>query len=416
MRSLFIFILLSALGPTAFAQEGNLLIPMDFENAKVLPKGIRNFRLRGAQFQATEKHDGTGAIVPVGNALNKGVTWNKVISGKDTDTERGILKGYLESKNVNLNEELGQTTGVVGIDFQTTIPIFAWGITDKMTLAVAVPVVRTSLSVDSGFVANDNLKNAGNSLIQDGSQNKAYELQYKTANAISEKLKKYNYDALESSEETRIGDIRIVGKNLVHQKGRFDVAIKSMLTVPTGEPTKVNRAVDIGSGDGQWDVGLGVATDWNYTESNVFSAYVAGIAQLPNSMSRRIPEENDSKLSPDVDNNTKMDLGDVVNFQIGNKYSFLKGMSLTTAYTLQYKGRDKYSGSKFGSQRYNWLEKDTAQSMETVHVALGYSTIQLFREKKFPAPIEANVGLNRVVGGRNAINDYLVSFELAAYF
>lgn len=389
---------------------------MDFENAKILPKGIRNFRLRGANFQATEKHDGTGAVVPVGNALNKGVTWNKIIDGKDTEVEKGTLKGYLESKNVNLNEEVGQTTGVVGIDFQTTVPIFAYGLTDKMTVALAVPVVRTSLEVDSGFVGNGNLNAVGSTLIQDGSQGKAYELRYKTLNAIQEKLKKYNYEPLESREQTRLGDIRLVTKNLIHQKGRVDVAIKGMVTVPTGSPTKASRAVDVGTGDGQWDAGLGVVTDYNYGENSVLSAYAAAVAQLPTTRERRIPEEADSKLSPDVDGRTKMDLGDVVNLQVANKYGFLKGFSFTTAYMMQYKGRDSYSGSKYDSYRYKWLEKDTAQSMESIHLALGYSTLQLFREKKFPAPIETNLTFNKVVGGRNAITDYLVAFELAAYF
>lgn len=416
MKLLVTIILMSCFNYAALAQEGNLLIPMDFENAKVLPKGIRNFRIRGASFQATEKQDGTGAVVPVGNALNKGVTWNKIIEGKDTAVERGTLKGYLESKNVNLNEEVGQTTGVVGIDFQTTVPIFAYGVTDKMTVALAVPVVRTSMEVDSGFVGNSNLNALATTLIQDGSQSKAYEMRYKTLNAIQEKLKKYNYEPLESREETRLGDIRLVTKNLIHQKGRVDVAIKGMLTVPTGSPTKASRAVDVGTGDGQWDAGMGIVTDYNYGEYSMLSAYAAAVAQLPTTRERRIPEAFDSKLSPDVDGNTRMDLGDVLNFQVANKFGFMKGFSFTTAYMMQYKDTDRYSGSKYANSRYKWLEKDTAQSMETIHLAAGYSTLQLFREKKFPAPIETNLTFNRVVGGRNSITDTLIAFELAAYF
>ncbi len=414
MKILFLMIVLFS--ASAFSQEGNLLIPMDFENAKVLPKGIRNLRFRGAQFQATEKFDGTGQVVPVGNALNKGVTWNKIIDGKDTDLEKGLLRGYLESKNVNLNDEVGSTTGVVGIDFQPVVPIMAYGLNEKMTVALAIPVIKTSLQVDAGFVANSNLEGIGKNLIKDGSQAKAYELQYKTANAIQEKLKKYNYDPLQSEEKTRLGDIRLVTKNLIHQKGKVDIAIKGMVTAPTGETTDADKAVDIGTGDGQWDLGVGVVTDWQYTENNILSGYVAAISQLPTTRARRIPEEAGSKLSPDVDADTEMDLGDVINLQVGNKYSFLKGFSFSSALTLQYKDKDTYSGNKFQSTRYNWLETDTAQTMESVHLAFGYSTLPLFREKKFPAPIEANLSFNQVVGGMNAIQDYLVAFELAAYF
>ncbi len=401
---------------SSFSQEGNLLIPMDFENAKVLPKGIRNIRFRGAEFQATEKFDGSGQIVPVGNALNKGVTWNKIIDGKDTAVEKGLLRGYLESKNVNLNDEVGNTTGVVGIGFQPIIPIMAYGLSEKMTVAIAVPVIKTSLQVDAGFVANENLEGIGKNLIKDGSQAKAYELQYKTANAIQEKLKKYNYQPLQSEEKTRLGDIRIVTKNVLHQKGKFDVAIKGIITAPTGQTTDADKAVDIGTGDGQWDLGLGLVSDWQFSDNNMITGYIAAISQLPTSRARRIPEEADSKLSPDVDKNTRMDLGDVINLQLGNKYSFLKGFSLSSALSLQYKDKDSYSGNKYSSFRYNWLERDTAQTMESVHLSFGYSTLALFREKKFPAPVEANLSFNQVVGGMNAIQDYLVAFELAAYF
>lgn len=400
----------------SWAQEGSLLIPMDFESAKVLPRGIRNFRLRGAQFQATDSYNGSGQVVPTGNALNKGVTWNKIIDGKSSDLEKGLLKGYLQSKNVDLNQEVGQTTGVVGVDFQTTVPIFAYGVTEKMTIAMAVPVVRHSLQVDSGFVSNDNLKNVGNILNGDGSQNKAYELRYKTAQAIQEKLKDYNYDALQDDSQTRLGDIRLVGKNLLLRQGRVDMALKTMVTVPTGTPTRVNRAVDIGSGDGQWDVGMGVISDVQVTKNNLLTGYVAGIAQLPTHRERRIPKEHDSKLSPDVDGDTKMDLGDMLQLQLGNKYSFLKGFSFSSAMSVQYKGRDKYSGDKYDGYRYNWLSKDTSQSMQTMQLALGYSTIELFREGKFAAPLETNLTFNRVIAGQNVIADYLVCFELAAYF
>lgn len=416
MSKFLVVFLLLVFSVLANAQEGNLLIPMDFENTRVLPKGIRNFRFRGAEFQATDKFDGAGHVVPVGNALNKGVTWNKLIDGKDSDLEKGILKGYLESKDVNLNEEVGQTTGVVGINFQTYVPIFAWGVTEKMTVAMAVPIIKSSLEVDSGFVGNQNLAGIGDQLIRDGSQNKAYELKYKTANAIQEKLRKYNYESLQSRQETRIGDIRLVNKYLFHQSAKFNAALKGMVTMPTGDPTNVNRAVDIGTGDGQWDLGLGVITDYNIGDAHSFTGYAAYINQLPTNRARRIPEEADSKLSPDVDKKTRMDLGDVLNFQLGHKYSFLKGMSFSSAYMVQYKAQDKYSGSQYANERYKWLEKDTAQSMESVHLSLGYSTIQLFREKKFPAPLESNLSFNKVVRGRNAIDDYLIALEMAAYF
>ena len=55
----------------AFAQEGAIKMPFNFENSKVLPKGIRNVMLLSAQMDIRDKYNGQGAVVGVANAMNK---------------------------------------------------------------------------------------------------------------------------------------------------------------------------------------------------------------------------------------------------------------------------------------------------------------------------------------------------------
>src|SRR5690606_14483925 len=102
------------------------------------------------------------------------------------------------------------------------------------------------------------------------------------------------------------------------------------------------------------------------------------------------PEENDSKVSRDKETLTQ-DLGDRLLAQAAVNYNFLGGFTLSNAYTYQSKQKDQYVGDKYASKRYGWLEQETAQEMHAYTAALGYSTIELFRSKKFPAPIQAGV-------------------------
>ena len=62
----------------------SLKAPVDLPSAKVLPEGVRNVRIKGVSFEANDKYDTTGESIPVGDALNKSVTWKTLVDAKDT--------------------------------------------------------------------------------------------------------------------------------------------------------------------------------------------------------------------------------------------------------------------------------------------------------------------------------------------
>lgn len=416
MKRTSLIIGLSLFSITALAQEGNLQTPMDFETTKVLPKGIRNLRFRGAMIQANDKYDNSGNMVPVGNALNKGVTFGNLVEGQTSAGAKAELEAKIANSGYSLNDEVGSTTGVANIAVDAKIPIMAYGVTPKLTTAIAVPVITSEVSTNTGSVANNNLNNFAKSVQDDGNQDKALDLQAKFNNAINEKLKKYGYEELSNDKKTHVGDIRLINKYLLKEEASYAIAIRQDLTFPTGTPTNPNKAVDVASGDGQWDVGAGLIGDYFLNDHVQFTAYAGYLRQLATTTTKRIPEREDSKLTPDLDNNTRVDLGDQIRTQLATKFYFLNGFNTNVGYTYQYREADKYTGSKYEAKRYGWMSQNTEQNMQAGQLGVGYSTINLFRQKKFPVPLEANIYHTRLMAGKNVVNDPLTTLEFAMFF
>jgi hypothetical protein len=418
VRNFFIGLLINSIGSVAIAQEGGIKIPMSLESSAVLPSGVRNINYRNAFFQGVNKFERNNQIVPVGNALNKEVTWNKLLESKDDTTERATIKGLLDKAGVNLDDPVGDTTGIVELNIDVQVPIMAYGVNENWTMAIAVPIVTSELYVDSGFIAKENLEDFANNELSERSVHKAYELQTKTLDAINEKLKNNNYNRLPTGrvKNTRVGDIVLVSKYMMSRSDKLSVALKNSLTLPTGETTDVNEAVDIGTGDGQWDLGAGVAIDYNMVDWLKISLFNGVEVQLPDSRAKRIPEKGDSKISPDIDRKTEMDLGDKWSSQLGLTFSFWNGFSFLNAYTFQYKEPDRYDGSAFAGYRYNYLERDTEQRMETAQLGLGYSTIPLFQQKRFAVPLAGKLLYTKVIGGKNVIKTEMTTLEFSLFF
>ena len=78
--------------------------------------------------------------------------------------------------------------------------------------------------------------------------------------------------------------------------------------------------------------------------------------------------------------------------------------------------RDVYSGTQFEQQRYHWLGEETKQKMHAAMASLGYNTISLFKQKKFPIPLGFSLTHTQVFAGENVVNDGLTAFDMSIFF
>ena len=400
---------------SAFA--GDLKAPFAFPTSRVLPKGVRNLSTKGLLATASEKYNGNGDVVALGDPLNSTISFQKVMDSKKEAWEKSAIENVMNYLGKNPEDSFGTATGNVNVVATARVPVFAIGLTKKLTLGLAVPVIKSDMKVALGVVQeNESLhQEMIGALNASGASSKVDEFMSKLSAPVAEKLKEYGYNELKNAQKDEIGDIKVVAKYNFVTNEKFSATGQFDVTAPTGKDQDINKIVDVASGDDQTDLGVGVFVDYFVTPEFTVSGTIGYTGQLPDTNPERIPEVSYSKATPDIDYNTKRDLGDMTNVQLAGMWSY-KGFNLGAGYSYQTKAKDRYSGGEFSSERYDWLEQDTKQKMEALQLTAGLDTIYLFKKKAFPAPLRVMVSYTNVLSGENVVKDPLYSLDLNLFF
>lgn len=401
---------------TTIVFAGDLRAPFDFETTAVLPQGVRNPRFKNLIMSVDEKFGGSGGVEPLGYKLNKGVSWQDVIDGQTDPTLKAITEGKIASLGFSKSGEAGKTSGVVNTYANVKVPVLAIGVTPRLTMAVAVPVMDIEVNADTGFASTSEGRQLVESIREDDPE-KAKEAQDKLNNSVNTKLKRLGYDEIQSTRISNIGDVKVVGKYQTYEDSANALALKGEVTLPTGTPPNVNKALDVPTGDGQTDVGAMVIYDRYLTRDKSFkaNAYVGYTAQLPDTIERRLPATEDDSLSADKED-LERDLGDIVAAGAGLTYQFDWGFNMGAAYGFQHQNRVSYSGSKFSRQRYNLLEINTRQVLHSATLGVGYSTVEMYKAKQFMLPMQLNLAYCKPLKGMNVVKNELLAFEVVLFF
>lgn len=411
----FILMLLLVLNVSQFAWAGDLFAPANFESAGVMPKKIRSVRVLGFTTEIADKYNANGIPMGLAASMNKNVTWNDLAKAQK-DYDRAIFEGYLNSKGTDLNQIVGESHGVINTRVTATVPVVAYGLNEKTTLALVIPVLYSNVNVDTGWTANENLEKGFQQFAADGKKNKILEKEPQLQNVIATSLSSKGYKPLENKEKSEIGDITLALKYQALKNDIVAVAVTPKVVLPTGRAADIDNLVDVPSGDGQWDLGLGTSAEV-FLNSNLTAVVAAGYTmQLADHTAKRIPTPTGEVLSSDVDSSASRDLGDIATMSLAAKYRVAELYTLGAALGAQFKQEDHYKGGAFDSYRYDYLNVGTEQHMETAQVGVNFSTIPLFRAKKFPVPLETGVNFTQVLSGRNVKISNLAAFEMAMFF
>jgi hypothetical protein len=394
---------------------GNIGAPIALPSAKVLPKGVRNLSIKGVIAQGTDKYTGTGEVSVLAEPFFQSMSFSNSIAGEVDPVKRGEIEAAMIKAGANPEDSFGDIAGQVNLTANVTVPVFAIGLTEKITAAIAIPVIKTSLNLDTAvFHNNSALFNTVTSQLA-LAPGKREELIAKLNNPVDEKLKEFGYKELESEEETKLGDIKLVGKYKAFENKLNAIVVGAEVTLPTGRKEDIDKAVDLPGGDGQFDLGVTVNYDYNVNSWLTLSTGASHTVQFADTTERRIPFYRNSKLSPYKDPNTKRDLGDISLVQLASKVAF-NGWNLGVGYSFQYKDKDVYTGNQFDSTWYEFAGKDTVQNMHNATATLAYDTIGLFKAKKFPIPLSVSLTHSQSFAGKNVVKDPLTVIDFALFF
>ena len=410
-------VLMAAMAAFPRLEAADLKPAFTLNDGRVLPSGVRRVSYKNMLLSADQKFGDAGYSVTLADPLFRQITFRDILLGTKDPAERGSLEQVMLSMGADEGDTFGSTTGQVNINTSVHVPILSWGLGKKLTVAMALPFVQASINVDSGVIQENSGLHASfiNTLNEKGVTEKIVEFQDKMSDPIRSKLRDYGYKELVGENVTHVGDLKLVSKYHWVDNPRHRLSLMGELTLPVGEEKDVDKALNVTLGDGQTDIGLGVHYDVLLRKTLTLALGASYTAQLPDRNAERVPEQEDTKVTPDVDGDLQRNLGDIVTTQVGLLYA-RGGWGWQLGHSYQYKGEDEYRGTRFASERYAWIGRETEQEMHSLVLGANYNTIELFRAKKFPLPMMVSLNHTRVLAGRNVVRNPLTALDISVFF
>ncbi len=413
-------LLIFCLGMAHLSLAQNLAPPLVLESSQTLPQAVRNPRFLNVWVSLDTRLNADGRMEPLGNKLNKWISWEDVLESQDDEIQRKVIRSVLNDNGIALESSPGSATGVANITSQVQVPVFAIGISPSWTVAIAVPIVKVDVSVDTGF----NQSTGGQKFIDAAcktSPEKCNEAARKLNNATQQKLSRLGYEPLQSHSVSGLGDIQVQAKHQLTGDSEGGLTSKLMLTLPTGTQSNPDRALDITTGDNRFKVGAMFVYDqfiWrDRARWDVFGGYTA---LLPASSEKRLPKSDSDSLSKDKETVTKK-LGS--QFIIGTSIDYpiqAAGLSLGSGYSLQYLSKTNYDGKaedENTQRRYALLsDLEPSQTLHSLLLSLRFSTVEWYRSKRFLFPMQLGVVYAQALAGRDVPRSQVVSGELVLFF
>lgn len=387
-----------------------------FENTLVLPKGVRNLNLRSVSTEFDEKTGPDGAKSPLAQPLMKDLTFNLIARGEDK-LKGDQLRAFLTSQGFSESDSVGSFTADLNGRISVLAPITSYGITDKLTVAVAVPVYTASTAVSVGFQPNATATAflASLSKPENNQTAAAREAGEKLNNAVgrlNDKLIDNNYSALEDWHAQGVGDITVANKYRFLGTSHLGGAFTSGFVAPTGRTDDPEILTDIPFGDGQWDLFGQFSFDQMAYGGVTFNQFGKYTLQLPGNKDVRAIEEDEAIEVQFT--STKFKLGDKVDAGTSLQWSPSFGLVSGVGYTYFRKFGDVYRDIEPETKKL--LEQETDQIAHNSEVQFGYSTLPHYQAGNVAVPFEVKVTYIRQIFSRNLPVTDLAQFDLNLFF
>jgi hypothetical protein len=387
-----------------------------FESSKVLPKGVRNINIRNVNTHIEDTTDGSGNPQPLGQPLAKDLTFGKIAAG-EAPLKSKQFRAFLNTNGFSEDQSVGNFSADLNGHINVMASIVAYGLTDRITLAVAVPYYRAATSIDVGFQPNSTGQAFLNALAQpENNQTGAAReagLKLNTAVAsLNDKLIDNDFATLEDWEESGVGDITVATKYLVLEGGVFSLATTNGTVLPTGRTDDPDILQDIAFGDGQTDLFHQWILDESFANKVTLTQHGKYTVQLPD-------EKNVRAITKDevieVDRTTtRYKLGDKVDAGTSVTWSPDFGLVSGLGYTYFKKFGDTYR--EVPAETKYALEDATDQEAHNAEAVLGYSTIPAYQRGAFKAPFEIKLTYIKQLQSKNMPVTDLAQFDMSLFF
>jgi hypothetical protein len=400
------------------------------ETAWVLPKGISRFRLVGVSTEGIrDSFNQVGKVEGLGHSLNREVSLSDLTRAASPATRAQIetMVGTLNRLQTGLGDDLVGSSifSDVSIQQQIYLGAYEYGLTNKLSLGVRVPIVRRKIQNNFAAAGHNNALAARRSLgdLSDPLNRGLEEmgaLDLDTNYFENQLFAAKGYDLPGSLTRTQLGDIEVGGKYELHRSEAFYTSALLGFGLPTGAAYNVRNPFDRGNSREAWCYALQVLQEAYPARGLTLGANARLGYSLRDSRERAVPRNAEDAL-PSVRaedgqlENVARQRGLQLDSEASAGYRFAQEkFGLWAAYQYSAKSRDRFFGA--GSLFYEGLSAGTNYSLHAGEVGAEYSTISQFRKGQFPVPLEVTLLFNRPFSGVNSPLAPYARLDLMVYF
>ena len=386
-----------------------------FEHTKVLPQGIRNFTVHSIHTTIREKTDDQGENNSIAKPLNQNLTFEKV-AANESHIKQTQIKALLLSEGLTLEDSLGSFTADMQGSIAVTAPVLSYGITENLTFAIAIPYYRSKMDVELGFKTNPEIINPFLTGLQSRNQthnaNKVVDKLNNAVEGLQEKLDQNGYQRLENWEGEHIGDVTLATKWRPYNKDKVKIATTQGLILPTGKVDNPDILNDIPTGKGSLQLLTGISID-QYLISNVFlNQYVKYQHPFVSKKDVRL-KTADEKIAVEKAR-ARYFLGDLYQIGASLQYEPTNGFVSGLGYIYEKQYEDRYDINHSAAKEE--LQKNTQHTTHFVEAKIGYSSVQAFKNGKFPVPLATNLEFKKHIKSQNSFTNDLMTANVALFF
>jgi hypothetical protein len=389
------------------------------DSTEILPAGINSPAFRYVILTGIDsKYSADGSIRTLNDTNTVKFTSDKLVQIRPEVTQ------LVDIMNQYSQQELGTqiNLGTLRIESEPTVkyiaPIYARGITDKLTLAAAVPVVfyenKLQMAQSSSNVKAICGQFSGVTKLVPEVAEACSELDIKVVDAARDEISSKGFRPIRDRKETVLGDAQFLSMWKFQEGESTSTMMRTTLTLPTGRKDDPDDLADLGVFG---ETAIEPAIVFNYLPHKRIrlAAKAAYKLAVPDSLEARVPEsegdfipkaESKEKLSRNLGDTVT--LGGAVNLAIGDSFGIAGG------YEYNHKGQDSFHGSR--GARYDLLMKDTKSRAHKLRAGLSYDTIALYQRKKNFPPLKLDYEVINTVAGLNVDRQLVNELSLTMFF
>ncbi|RZB36145.1 MAG: hypothetical protein SRB2_02410 [Desulfobacteraceae bacterium Eth-SRB2] len=382
------------------------------DDASVLPKGIFKTQMKGKFYSSVDEK-----YTPGGGTEDVAVDFNAVLDSDVFPDLSLVEAGFgMPAGSANIG------TSVIDFDFNLFEFDFHYGLTDRLTIGIHIPYWAVKNNVDARVDntnatvgANPFLGTAGDPFggapLVPGALGGVPLTTDQVQNLLVEG---FGYKPIKSWSRRGLSDIEVGFRYQYLRTDNWRLAFTGGVRLPTGKEDDPDNLMDYRLGTGAYALLFNFNQDYIGIKNLVLNTTFRYELYLPDEETLRILYDVDKPITP-YKEKVDRDYGDIIELEVSGAYEFVQGWTVSLLYKYGFASENDIDGDM--GYVYSSLEDETDYSEHVGIIGLSYSTIELYKQKKFAVPLTASISYrNRFAGSNNSLKSEYIGVGLQVFF